>query len=73
MRSARFLISLGSSPGQNPLKSLPGVGFFGRKGAALAALGEIPSGLGLGLFTDRDEGVKLGESTLNLFLVLCYL
>jgi hypothetical protein len=48
---------------------------FGIKGAALAALGEMPAG---GFFTtavavaapfgDRKEGVKLGESTLSAFL-----
>ncbi len=48
---------------------------FGMKGAALAALGEIPTGAFFTVaaavvlpFGDRNEGVKLGESTLRVFL-----
>jgi hypothetical protein len=48
---------------------------FGVKGAALAALGEMPAGAFLATvavvaapFGDRKEGVKLGESTLSVFL-----
>ena len=48
---------------------IPGVGFLGLKGAALAAFGERPGGFE-GPLTARDEGVKLGESTFNFFLVL---
>ena len=53
-----------------PLDNLPGVAFFGLKGAALAAFGESPRGFCPGVFTERDEGVKLGESTLNFFFAL---
>jgi hypothetical protein len=48
---------------------------FGMKGAALAALGEMPAGAFLTAeeavaapLGDRKEGVKLGESTLSVFL-----
>lgn len=48
---------------------------FGVKGAAFAALGEMPAGGFLiaaaavaAPFGERKEGVKLGESTLNVFL-----
>lgn len=48
---------------------------FGVKGAALAALGEMPAGVFLmatavvaAPLGERKEGVKLGESTLNVFL-----
>ena len=48
---------------------------FGIKGAALAALGEIATGAFFRAaatvvppFGDRKDGVKLGESTLNVFL-----
>lgn len=44
---------------------------LGMKGAALAALGEIPAGFLTGTafepLGDRKEGVKLGESTFNIF------
>lgn len=54
-------------------KVLPGVGFLGLNIAAFAALGEIP-GVFVKPLTVREEGVKLGvklgESTLNLFLTL---
>lgn len=53
-----------------PSTYLPGVALFGRKGAALAAFGESPTGLGFGLLTPRDEGVKDGESTLKRFFEL---
>jgi len=48
---------------------------FGLKGAALAALGDSPTALVAEPLTDRevelrDAGVKLGESTFNLFLTL---
>ena len=49
---------------------LPGVAFFGLKGAAIAAFGDNPRAFWPGLLTDRDEGVKLGESTLNFFFPL---
>ena len=48
---------------------------FGMKGAALAAFGEIPTGAFFTVagplvlpFGDKKEGVKLGESTLSVFL-----
>ena len=47
---------------------------FGMKGAALAALGEMPAGAFFAVVApvvaplgDKKEGVKLGESTLNVF------
>lgn len=44
---------------------------LGMNGAALAALGEIPAGFLTGTafepLGDRKEGVKLGESTFNIF------
>lgn len=45
---------------------------LGLKGAAFAALGDKPEGLaGAWLpLVARDEGVKLGESILNRFLML---
>lgn len=49
--------------------NVPGLKFLGLKGAALAALGERPGCFDAPL-TVRDAGVKLGESTLNLFLTL---
>ena len=51
----------------NGNNALPGVGFRGLKGAALAAFGEIPGVFAVPL-TASDAGVKLGESTLNFFL-----
>jgi len=54
------------------LKVLPGVAFFGLKGAALAAFGESPLDFCPELLTERDEGVKLGESTLSFFLALLH-
>ena len=47
---------------------------FGIKGAAFAALGEMPAGAFFAVdavaapFGDRKEGVKLGESTFSVFL-----
>ena len=47
---------------------------FGRKGAAFAALGEIPIDFLPFVFVlsavARNDGVKLGDSTLNDFLRL---
>lgn len=43
---------------------------FGMNGAALAAFGEIPAvflTVALEPFGDRKEGVKLGDSTFNVF------
>lgn len=43
---------------------------FGMKGAALAAFGEMPAGFfvfAVAPFGERNEGVKLGESTLRAF------
>jgi hypothetical protein len=43
---------------------------LGMKGAALAALGEMPAlflTVAVAPFGDKKEGVKLGESTLNVF------
>jgi hypothetical protein len=51
-------------------KVLPGDAFFGLKGAALAAFGESPLDFCPELLTERDEGVKLGESTLSFFFAL---
>lgn len=47
---------------------------LGMKGAALAALGEMPAdflGVTLDPLGERKEGVKLGESTLSVFF--CWL
>ena len=44
---------------------------LGRNGAALAAFGEIEAGFfptEAGSLGERKEGVKLGESTFNVFL-----
>ena len=51
---------------------LPGVKLFGLNGAALAALGDRPGAFEvLGApFGVRDDGVKLGESTLKRFFML---
>jgi hypothetical protein len=48
---------------------------LGRKGAAFAALGEIPVdffpfSFRLSAAVDKNDGVKLGESTLNDFFML---
>lgn len=48
----------------------PGVVLFGLNGAALAAFGESPLAFCPELDTERDDGVKLGESTFNFFLTL---
>jgi hypothetical protein len=43
---------------------------LGMNGAALAAFGEMPAGflrVALVPFGERKEGVKLGESTFNVF------
>ena len=44
---------------------------LGMNGAALAALGEMPAAFLTGTafvpFGDRKDGVKLGESTFNIF------
>ena len=43
---------------------------FGINGAALAAFGEMPAGfltVAFDPFGDKKEGVKLGESTFNVF------
>lgn len=51
--------------------SIPEASPFGLKGAALAAFGERPLDFdGVVPFTARDEGVKLGESTLRCFFKL---
>lgn len=42
----------------------------GWNGAALAALGEMMDFFGAEPLPDKSEGVKLGESTLNRFLLL---
>lgn len=52
------------------LRVLPDVALFGLKGAALAAFGESPLDFCPELLTERDEGVKLGESTLSFFFAL---
>lgn len=51
---------------------IPGVKVFGLKGAALAARGDKPDVFGVLCepFAGRTAGVKLGESTLNLFFAL---
>ena len=51
---------------------LPGVRFFGLKGAALAALGESPAAFAGALLplAGSIDGVKLGESTLSRFFML---
>ncbi len=44
---------------------------FGMKGAALAAFGDIPAPFlpaALAPFGDKKDGVKLGDSTFNVFL-----
>jgi len=43
---------------------------LGLNGAAFAAFGESPLDFCPELLTERDEGVKLGESTLSFFLAL---
>lgn len=47
-------------------------GFLGLKGAALAAFGDNPNAFDgwFGVLTARDDGVKLGESTLRRFFEL---
>lgn len=51
-------------------KILPDVAFFGLKGAALAAFGDSPLDFCPEPLTEREDGVKLGESTLSFFLAL---
>lgn len=64
-RSLELLIEFSCGYGKrNPCMLLPGPRFLGLKTAAPAALGESPA-LELGSVTERVEGVKVGESTLN--------
>ena len=60
----------------SPSSALPGLNPLGLNGAALAALGDNPALLVAVPLTARDglfweAGVKLGESTFNLFFILC--
>jgi hypothetical protein len=59
---------------QSGISLLGAAADLGRKGAAFAALGEIPVDFFPLVFTlslaDKKEGVKLGESTLNDFFIL---
>ena len=57
--------------GSSKKTSLLDIMVLGRKGAALAALGEMVAGLrpAVASLVERKEGVKLGESTLRDFFM----